>query len=112
MHPLSDRRLFPMNEEDGIVCGCSDCGNRLFPKKRQAFVCAKILCPTQEPAPGVEWVAYLVHSRCWELLTYHDLGVIAEKDLGIVLSALRDRYKRIGYRRRAMVWDDMVRRKG
>jgi hypothetical protein len=111
MHPLSDR-LFPKNEEDGILCGCWRCRDRLFPKKRQAFVRPKLLSPTQEPAPGGGWVAYLVHSRCWELLTYHDLGVIAEKDLGIVLSALRDGYKRTGYRRRAMVWDGMVRREG
>ncbi|OJJ74828.1 hypothetical protein ASPBRDRAFT_463752 [Aspergillus brasiliensis CBS 101740] len=103
LHPLMTG-LVPINEKDGYICG--RWFGWLSPKERHAFVCPDISCPTQEPAPHVEWVAYFVHSRCWELLTHHDLGVIAEKDLGLVLNALRDRHKRTGYRPRA--WYEMV----
>ncbi|RDH16067.1 hypothetical protein M747DRAFT_309416 [Aspergillus niger ATCC 13496] len=80
LHPLTTG-LVPMNEKDGYVCG--SWFGWLSPKERQLF----------EPAPDIEWVAYFVHSRCWELLTHHDLGEIAERNLGIVLDALRDRHK-------------------
>lgn len=108
MHPLTTG-LVPMNETDGYICGTWS--GWLSPKERQAFVRPDILCPTQEPEPDVEWVAYFVHSRCWELLTHHDLGTVAEKDLGIVLDALRDRHKTLrgrrkktGYQPRSWYW--------
>ncbi|EHA26560.1 hypothetical protein ASPNIDRAFT_36017 [Aspergillus niger ATCC 1015] len=90
LHPLTTG-LVPTNEKDGYVCG--SWFGWLSPKERQLFVSPDIICPTQEPAPDIEWVAYFVHSRCWELLTHHDLGAIAERNLGIVLDALRDRHK-------------------
>ncbi|OJI86833.1 hypothetical protein ASPTUDRAFT_495334 [Aspergillus tubingensis CBS 134.48] len=119
MHPLTTG-LVPMNETDGYICGTWS--GWLSPKERQAFVRPDILCPTQEPEPDVEWVAYFVHSRCWELLTHHDLGTVAEKDLGIVLDALRDRHKTLrgrrkktGYQPRSWYWmlcrEDPVRTK-
>ncbi|PYH98235.1 hypothetical protein BO71DRAFT_316834, partial [Aspergillus ellipticus CBS 707.79] len=39
----------------------------------------------------VAWVS--VHTRCWELLSCHGLDAIAEKDLNVVLTALRKRWK-------------------
>ncbi|GLA41916.1 hypothetical protein AnigIFM63309_010236, partial [Aspergillus niger] len=41
---------------------------------------------------STEWIGYPVHARCWELLTHHQLGFIAEKDLEDVMQAMRKRH--------------------
>ncbi|KAB8209733.1 hypothetical protein BDV34DRAFT_6958 [Aspergillus parasiticus] len=67
-----------------------------------------------EPRRCWKWVGYRVHARCWELLSYHELGATAEKNLAIVLAALRQRFK-MGYLRKTdipeMTAEDPVRTK-
>ncbi|EHA20543.1 hypothetical protein ASPNIDRAFT_44139 [Aspergillus niger ATCC 1015] len=41
---------------------------------------------------STEWVGYPVHARCWELLTHHQLGFVAEKNMEDVMQAMRKRH--------------------
>ncbi|PLB50267.1 hypothetical protein P170DRAFT_435466 [Aspergillus steynii IBT 23096] len=70
--------------------------------------------PTRRKCPlSTEWVGYIVHARCWELLSYHELGTVAEDDLDLFFAALRHRRLMMGSQCRAwrpeMYQEDPVR---
>ncbi|KAE8418244.1 hypothetical protein BDV36DRAFT_295279 [Aspergillus pseudocaelatus] len=98
----------PLNEEHGLV-------SRPWTQRQiERVVEPRFHNYYREPRPHWVWVGYRVHARCWELLSYHELGATAEKDLAIVLVALRQRFK-LGRQRKAeipeMTAEDPVRTK-
>ena len=60
-------------------------------KDKQKTVYPEVQNPFKDPRASHEWVGYSVHARCWELLTYHELGVIAERDMTALMAAVRQR---------------------
>ncbi|GKZ20770.1 hypothetical protein AbraIFM66951_003072 [Aspergillus brasiliensis] len=45
-----------------------------------------------------DWMGYPVHARCWELLMHHKLGDIANKNLKVVMEAIKQRHEKNSWR--------------
>lgn len=60
--------------------------------------------------PMTEWIGDSAHARCWELLTYHRVGVIAKRNLRAVLMALRQ--KNEGAKNRYKLWERYMKVEG
>ena len=59
---------------------------------------------------SAKWVGYIVHARCWELLSYHELGSIAESNLAQLLAALE--HRRMMVSNQCKVWRNGMYREG
>ncbi|CAK43567.1 uncharacterized protein An01g01970 [Aspergillus niger] len=65
-------------------------------KGKRVYVDPKVYCMGMKATSPADWVGCTVHARCWELLSHHALGRVAETDLPAVIAALRYRRRVVG----------------
>ncbi|TPR11925.1 ZIP zinc/iron transport family protein [Aspergillus niger] len=65
-------------------------------KGKRVYVDPQVYCMGMKATPPADWVGCTVHARCWELLSHHALGRVAETDLPTVIAALRYRRRVVG----------------
>ncbi|RDH20889.1 hypothetical protein M747DRAFT_304869 [Aspergillus niger ATCC 13496] len=90
----------PWKKADGLISGPRDDAERkktiepIIPirGKNKSQILQDYDDDEDEYRVSTEWVGYPVHARCWELLTHHQLGIIAEKNLKNVMQAMIRRH--------------------
>lgn len=81
-------QCIPVDEDDGFYY--RDWNTVQDPR----MVAPRILSPSTTPK---ELAGYYIHSRCWELLSHHELRTVAERDMNTLRLALRTKYTQTGY---------------
>lgn len=81
--------MVPLDERDGLICG------PLTKETKETHRITQVLRSIQRAKASVGVGGLSCSCPLLELLMYHELGTIAEKDITFVLMALRQSYREI-----------------